>query len=490
MTSLHIINAVNHLFVALFLSWLVGYTYVRAWELEHGGGFSSQDRLYGRNKKGKEFYIPPYPIVLLAALVLFFINSGFSGGLNTFFAYTADLMLAVSIYYALLIFLPVLRSHISARACAELWILPYVVIISKNHTTTAASSVRFVLYIPQRILDVLLPIWGIGFLVIFSSYLLSHLIFRHRILKTAVDETDAQILTLWNQVLEELDYKRPVRLVRAGIVGTPFSMGSTKRTRVTVLPVRPYTEKELTLIFRHELHHIQRNDANTKLYFAFTNALLWFHPLVWIASREAGRDLELACDELVLEYSADSERRLYADLLLNTAGERRGFTTCLSASASALHSRLRAVLHPRKCNSGTLFLMALVFFCVLADGSFAVTTERTTIGEALLSNDTSPDYVLYTSDDEMIRSDEALTCDEQKLYAYIRSLAIEPLTGTREYCDLEYYVPRLFLSLSPDSERRICIYDSGVTYYDRNGVRTFYHLRDPIDWENIKACFL
>lgn len=487
MTNVQLMNAVKQLFVALAASCLVAYYYERAWGLEHGNDFSDQDRLYGRDKKGKSFYTPPYPFLLLAVLAAFFISKGFFAGLSAFFTYTADLMLAISIYYALLIFLPVLRRHISARACAELWLIPYIVIVAKYYTTAEASSVRFVLYIPQPIFDLLLPVWGIGFLAIFAGYILSHLIFRRRIKKTAVEETDGHVLALWKQELERLDYKRPVRLLRCEAARAPFSMGNTKWTRVTVLPSQSYTDEELTLIFRHELHHIRRCDSNTKLYFAFSNALLWFHPFVWIASREASRDMELACDELVLECSDSAERKLYADLLLNTAGERRGFTTCLSASAKALRCRLHAVLHPRKRSSGTLFLMLLVFCSILSYDAFAISTQRTTVGDELLCDSPKFDCVLYTSADEMIRSNFG-TYDEQALYSYIASLPIECLSGTRIYSDLESNVPRLFLSAGPNDNLCVCIYDNGVTLYDRDeGHSTFYYLREPVDWAKIEA---
>lgn len=488
MTNLQIINAIKQLFVALAASFLVAYNYERAWGLEHGNDFSDQDRLYGRDKKGKSFYTPPYPFLLLAILAAFFISKGFFAGLSAFFTYTADLMLAISLYYVLLIFLPVLRRHISARACAELWLIPYIVIVAKYYTTTTASSVRFVLYIPQQIFDMLLPVWGIGFLIIFAGYIFSHLMFRRRILKTAAAETDAHVLALWKQELERLDYRRPVRLLRCQAAGSPFSMGNTKWTRVTVLPSHSYTDEELTLIFRHELHHIRRCDSDAKLYFAFSNALLWFHPLVWIASREASRDMELACDELVLEQSDSSERKLYADLLLHTAGERRGFTTCLSASARALRCRLHAVLHPRKCSSGTLFLMVLVFCSILSYNAFAISTQRTTIGDELLCTSPDFDYLQYTSADEVIRPAPD-TYDAQALYAYLGTLTIERLSGTREYSDIESYVPRLFLSADPDDNQRICIYDNGVTLYDqRSGRSTFYYLREPVDWAKIETC--
>ena len=45
--------------------------------------------------------------------------------------------------------------------------------------------------------------------------------------------------------------------------------------------------------------------------------------------------------ETVLLDADSSVKRQYAGLLLKTAGDERGFTTCLSASAGALRYRLK-----------------------------------------------------------------------------------------------------------------------------------------------------
>lgn len=52
--------------------------------------------------------------------------------------------------------------------------------------------------------------------------------------------------------------------------------------------------------------------------------------------RKSAEDIELSCDESVTFGVSADERRRYADLILSSAGDGRGFTTCLSAKASSL----------------------------------------------------------------------------------------------------------------------------------------------------------
>lgn len=51
------------------------------------------------------------------------------------------------------------------------------------------------------------------------------------------------------------------------------------------------------LVLRHELTHLRRGDAWWTLVMEVVAALLWFHPLAWLARPRFRLDQELACDE-------------------------------------------------------------------------------------------------------------------------------------------------------------------------------------------------
>lgn len=109
--------------------------------------------------------------------------------------------------------------------------------------------------------------------------------------------------------------------------------------------------------------------------------LCWFNPLVWLAAAKGSDDLELSCDEVVLAGQDERQRRDYARLLLQSAAEGRGFTTCLSARGKSLRYRLENVLKPRKRRSGAVLLTAVTLAVFLSWGSCAVSTRQGTLGE-------------------------------------------------------------------------------------------------------------
>lgn len=361
-----IIYALN----AALWAFLIGMYYRRSWGLEHGVDDSAQDKLFGRDRRemNTQVYASPLwvPVFLLLLLIVMLQNHTPSEALSVFLGFVCYFMLVISILYAvLLVLLPLLRRYFSARACATLWLLPVFSCICPMYL-----SLPCVLISPNTTAYYLLVIWVVGFVILFTGCILSHLFLRRTIRRSATAEPDPATLRIWQEEMNALGFVTPVRLVRTPAAHVPFSIGHTKKTRMCILPMRAYTERELRLIFRHELHHLRRRDTDSKLFFAFCGCLCWFNPLVHLAIRRAADDLELSCDEIVLEHEDDETRSFYANLLLNTAGERRGFTTCLSARAASLRYRLGRVTHERKTSEGTLMIMFFMFLFLLCRDRF------------------------------------------------------------------------------------------------------------------------
>lgn len=108
-----------------------------------------------------------------------------------------------------------------------------------------------------------------------------------------------------------------VPVLRAG-VDTPMTLGLLRP--VIVLPPE-VPEADLPLILRHELCHIRRRDLWYKGVMLLANAVHWFNPLVWRMAGQAGRDLELYCDEAVVEGQDSGFRRRYGQVLLAGIGQ-------------------------------------------------------------------------------------------------------------------------------------------------------------------------
>ena len=123
-------------------------------------------------------------------------------------------------------------------------------------------------------------------------------------------------------------------------------------------------------------------------------ALGWFHPLVWLAVKKAEEDLELSCDEIVLKDADPSTRKKYAELLLSIAGDGRGYTTCLSASAKTLCYRLKSTVSAREKRLGLPLLFLTIIISSLLMGNVNLSTDRGKMTEVTVLTSAC---LLYTS---------------------------------------------------------------------------------------------
>ncbi|MFI3253412.1 MAG: M56 family metallopeptidase [Eubacteriales bacterium] len=107
---------------------------------------------------------------------------------------------------------------------------------------------------------------------------------------------------------------------------TPFVWGILKPK--IYLPSH-MTDKEKNYVLAHERYHIQRFDHITRLFACVTLMLHWFNPLVWLAFRLAGKDMELSVDEGVIKNSATMDEeglpfsKGYAETLLLFATKKK-----------------------------------------------------------------------------------------------------------------------------------------------------------------------
>ena len=471
----------------LLLAAALCVSFLRARRWEHGG----RSNLPSAEKNGTETFVflPPTAIFwsLLAILLVLLLRRGGREGLMRFAGLAGEVLLTLSVYDLLMLaLLPLLRRHISARACALLWLVPvFLFWQAQVLILLALPTPRWTIYVPRSVLPAVGAVWLAGALAVGGFYLISHLRFRARIRRSAAPERDPAVLAQWEAAREALDYKRPVALLRAS-VAAPFSMGRTKRGRCTVLPERAYAPEELSMIFRHELCHLRRCDVNTKVFFCMCRAVCWFNPLIWIATRAAAEDLERSCDELVTEGMDEAERKRYARLLLDAAAPVGGCTTCLSAGARTLRSRLKSVVEPRRRRPGTALLMTAVFCCAMCFGTAAFTDARGSFTELLLPEDAPITRVYRIHGDGSFEYDPELRWDEAALRAALGGVELEHVAGLRAGM---LNAEGIELVLPGPGMRLAAITRGGVTVIDTRHVSMAdcYVVRSAVDWDAIEA---
>ncbi|SMB79974.1 BlaR1 peptidase M56 [Desulfonispora thiosulfatigenes DSM 11270] len=108
-------------------------------------------------------------------------------------------------------------------------------------------------------------------------------------------------------------------IYRSDNVETPFVLGLIKPK--IYLPSY-LSEIEKDYIVLHEQTHIKRFDHVSRFLSYLTLCIHWFNPLVWIAFWLSGKDMEMSCDESVINQLGHGVKKEYLQSLLNLASGR------------------------------------------------------------------------------------------------------------------------------------------------------------------------
>ena len=123
-------------------------------------------------------------------------------------------------------------------------------------------------------------------------------------------------------------------------VGSPFIFGIV-RPKIYI----PYHLNEGTMryVLDHERYHLKRGDHLVKLLGFLLLTVHWFNPLCWLAFWLMGKDMEMRCDEAVLE--KDGGAKPYGTALLSFAANRRfPLAGPLAFGESGVKSRIKNIL--------------------------------------------------------------------------------------------------------------------------------------------------
>lgn len=182
--------------------------------------------------------------------------------------------------------------------------------------------------------------------------------------------------------LREHPLRRKVQLRQSDRVQGPLTYGIIRP--VVLLPRNTdwRDETRLQYILTHEYVHIRRFDALTKLLLAFVLCVNWFNPLVWVMYVLANRDIELSCDEAVVQTCGTSEKSAYALALIGLEEKKLRISSLFSSfSQSAIEERIVAIMKMKKTSlAGGLLALILITGITTAFATSASSTGNSREG--------------------------------------------------------------------------------------------------------------
>lgn len=221
--------------------------------------------------------------------------------------------------------------------------------------TNVSSVLPYISSVPKSITDVLFVIYVLGIVVCLCRYLFSYIKLR-LVLKKGNDISAEKQIAL-QHILSENKMKN-IKVISVKGINSAFICGIF--SPVLVLPSERETDEKILL---HEIMHLKHLDSLQNLLWCFIRCLHWCNPFMHYIFNIIGNDMEMLCDQRVLEKLEGEERRDYGILLLNEVNQkyaRMPGTTSVSNGGKNISRRIEAIARFKKYPKG----MALVSVCI------------------------------------------------------------------------------------------------------------------------------
>ena len=145
-------------------------------------------------------------------------------------------------------------------------------------------------------------------------------------------------------------------------IDTAFILGFIKPRIYIPMGMNAQSRKH---ILEHERTHLDKGDHWIKMIGFVALALHWFNPLVWIAYIMLCKDIEIACDERVVQFMELEERKSYSAALLSCSSRQMHFSANPVAFGEvSVKQRILSVLNYKKPSFWIGMLGVIAFFFV------------------------------------------------------------------------------------------------------------------------------
>lgn len=233
---------------------------------------------------------------------------------------------------------------------------------------TTVGAMTHTLTTSQMVLGILGLLWMVV-VALFVAYGIYSYVKCRMLVRTAVIAHD---------IIPDTHKKKGIVSVwECDLIPSPFVLGII-RPRIYI-PFR-MPKQEQAYILAHEQCHIRRLDPLWKLIAFLLLAVYWWNPLVWCAFFYMVRDMEMSCDEAVIEQFGNEIKQGYSNSLLSFAMERHPYSFApIAFGEGDAGRRIKNVLNFKKPHTwvAILVIVLLVVVCVscLTNGKDKISSE-------------------------------------------------------------------------------------------------------------------
>lgn len=320
--------------------------------------------------------------------------------------------------------------------------------------TIPAQSLSTVTY--PSLLTIFSWIWLSIVIILLLIHCISYFIYCKKLLKNMIPVLNTEYLIIYKNLLNWFEIKKNLPFVTWSGASSPMVIGFLKP--YLVLPNEAYSNEEIYFILKHELLHYKRHDIYGKLLLTISKTIHWFNPVVSLMCKEAVIDMELSCDEAVVNTETYDTKKAYAETLFSSLAKQNissfsqgkassSLSTQFYGGAKIMKKRFENLLTKTKKRNGAILILATLLF-IAGCQSVLITKPDMYITRAKLSDEEGDIARLFGSGCPWFIfdfvTDESLQSFQLRLYKlidgkwYLTADTTGGFTGTKSRMVLKY----------------------------------------------------
>ena len=217
-------------------------------------------------------------------------------------------------------------------------------------------------------------VWCVGMILCAVFFVVSYMKWYFRFC-TSIPVDNSYV----EQWLKEHRLRRRISIRQSDRTAAPLTYGILRP--VILLPKKTDWEntEQMQYVLLHEYVHIRRFDTVTKFTTVTALCVHWFNPFVWVMYILFNRDLELSCDESVVQLLGMASKSDYARVLINMEAKKDGLMPLYNNfSRNAIEERIKSIMKIKKTSLAAIIAAVIVVIVITA---VFITSARSSQGE-------------------------------------------------------------------------------------------------------------
>lgn len=233
------------------------------------------------------------------------------------------------------------------------------------------QKIKYSFSIPKNRTSLITVFAYIWFFVVIAKLLyllIQYLLFYKKVIRWRTAALQNNTTEIYKKVCNDMKIKKIPSLFVCTAIDSPMCFGIFQKG--IYITKQEIPQQHMEMILKHELCHYKRKDLYYQLVCVLVSTIHFFNPFVIAFVKIAERDVELSCDDMVMENCSKEQRKQYSIMILSAIDESISKNSVLSMDFARekeyMKKRFENILDTNTKKRGRILLLLLGLVFVLS----------------------------------------------------------------------------------------------------------------------------